>query len=99
MQDIEQFYLCKGMIYAEQNNISQAKKWFDLAGNSVNKRNNKDLYSKILEERLLCRDNNWEYDNGRNEDLLHLGFIIEGYWLSRDILGKPAWEETCWKLC
>lgn len=53
MQDIEQFYLCKGMIYAEQNNISQAKKWFDLAGNSVNKRNNKDLYSKILEERLL----------------------------------------------
>jgi len=52
MQDIEEFYLCKGMIYAEQNNISQAKKWFDLAGNSVNKRNNKDLYSKILEERL-----------------------------------------------
>lgn len=42
----------------------------------------------------LCRDNNWEYDNGRNEDLLHLGFIIEGYWLSRDILGKPAWEEA-----
>jgi tetratricopeptide (TPR) repeat protein/AraC-like DNA-binding protein len=80
MQDIEEFYLCKGMIYAEQNNISQAKKWFDLAGNSVNKRNNKDLYGKILEERLL-----YGIDDPKKNKIIINDYIEQKKKFSKDI--------------
>ena len=80
MQDIEEFYLCKAMIYAEQNNISQAKKWFDLAGNSVNKRNNKDLYGKILEERLRYGID----DSKKNKNIINY-YIEQKKKFSKDI--------------
>lgn len=50
---IEEYYLCKGMISAKDNNYKNAKLFFNKADSLLSKNDDKRLAIRILEERLL----------------------------------------------